>query len=437
MSDGLEDFVTNVRNLSSQGQWSKLCEFMNKSWNLLSKNVSNLDTIMETFDIQEHSLGVLYILCVKVSLFPSSSSSEDFELLLTQCDVFISQCKKDQVQYSTGNFSQMCHSLTSELCQRGLAIRGIKIICRAIEKIQEQPSQLTSIHADLCQLCLDAKCLKPALNYLDIEITDIAKENRHFEAKHYLSYYYYGGMIYTALKKYKRALFFFEQALVCPATAISHIMVEAFKKYVLVCVIAEGKILQLPKYTSHIVARGIKSLCAPYHELTAAYSSHSPAKLSSMIEWHRQVYLQDKNMGLVKQVFTSLHKRNIQTLTKTFITLSLSDVAARAHLSSPQEAETYLRSMIDDGDIFAIINQKDGMVSFYDNPEKYDNAAVLENIDRDIHYFMELDRKIQEMDSEIMVNPQYVRKAKSRNSPEDDVDAGLRSTTPSHSTKLG
>lgn len=51
-------------------------------------------------------------------------------------------------------------------------------------------------------------------------------------------------------------------------------------------------------------------------------------------------------MGLVKQVLASLRKRNIQRLTKTFITLSLTDVASRTHLSGPQEAEMHLRNMV-------------------------------------------------------------------------------------------
>ncbi|KAI2581622.1 COPS3 isoform 3, partial [Pan troglodytes] len=34
-------------------------------------------------------------------------------------------------------------------------------------------------------------------------------------------------------------------------------------------------------------------------------------------------------------------------------------------------------------EIFASINQKDGMVSFHDNPEKYNNPAMLHNIDQE------------------------------------------------------
>ena len=52
--------------------------------------------------------------------------------------------------------------------------------------------------------------MKPALQYLDVDTTDISKEGGQYDAKHFLLYYYYGGMIYTALKKYDRALYFYE-----------------------------------------------------------------------------------------------------------------------------------------------------------------------------------------------------------------------------------
>ena len=69
---------------------------------------------------------------------------------------------------------------------------------------------------------------------------------------------------------------------------------------------------------------------------------------------------QDKNFGLVKQLQQSFYKKNIQKLTKTFITLSLADMATKVKLPSAKEAETYMLNMIKDGEIFATINQKDG-----------------------------------------------------------------------------
>ena len=56
-------------------------------------------------------------------------------------------------------------------------------------------------------------------------------------------YYYYGGVIYAALKNYDRSLYCFEVALTTPASAISHIMLESYKKYILVSLILHGKVI--------------------------------------------------------------------------------------------------------------------------------------------------------------------------------------------------
>lgn len=58
------------------------------------------------------------------------------------------------------------------------------------------------------------------------------------------------------------------------------------------------------------------------------------------------MFTRDKNMGLVKQVASVLYKKNIQRLTKTFLTLSLSDVASRVGLPGPSDAEKYILHMV-------------------------------------------------------------------------------------------
>lgn len=47
---------------SCPGQMTQLCELINKSGELLAKNLSHLDTVLGALDIQEHSLGVLAVL---------------------------------------------------------------------------------------------------------------------------------------------------------------------------------------------------------------------------------------------------------------------------------------------------------------------------------------------------------------------------------------
>ena len=49
-------------------------------------------------------------------------------------------------------------------------------------------------------------CFVLGINYLMF----LYYQGGHFDAKDFLLYYYYGGMIYTALKNNERALYFYE-----------------------------------------------------------------------------------------------------------------------------------------------------------------------------------------------------------------------------------
>ncbi|KAG7205429.1 hypothetical protein KM043_007422 [Ampulex compressa] len=380
MASALEQFVNNVRTLSKQGNFRELCEIISKSTDVLMKNGQHLDNVLETLDLQQHSLGILAVLCVKFSLpNPNGANNPDaYKPLFNQVQEFIIGCNGEQVRFAPDTYAELCHLLTQTLVELQVPLRGIELLRRAIRKIQLFDSQLTSIHADLYQLCLLSKCFKPALEFLDIDVTGISQEGGQFDSKYFLLYYYYGGMIYTAVKNYERALYFFEVCVTTPAMAVSYIMLGAYKKYILVSLILHGKVQNLPR---------------------------------------------DHNLGLVKQVLSYLYKKNIQRLTKTFLTLSLSDVASRVQLAGPADAEKYILNMIEDGEIFATINQKDGMVVFHDDPEKYNSPQMLAKLEKEMAACTELDKRVLEMEEEVVLTPQYIRKACGQND-QDDQTAG-------------
>ncbi|CAG9862126.1 unnamed protein product [Phyllotreta striolata] len=414
MASALEQFVNTVRTSSSHGNFRELCEFISKSSEVLIKQSQHLDNVLETLDIQHHSLGILAVLCAKFNVQVASNATDN---RFTQAQDFILNCNGEQIRFAPDTFAELCHSLTNYLVEQKQPLKGIVLLQKAISKLRLFDSQLTSIHADLCQLCLLAKCFKPAIELLNIDITGICQElaqnpnGPQFDSKYFLLYYYYGGMIYLAVRNLDRALYFFEVAITTPSLAVSHIMLEAFKKYILVSLLLHGKIRPIPKYASQVVTRFIKPLSQPYHDLAVAFNSNSTSLLNAVVNKHSEAYTRDHNMGLVKQVSSVLYKKNIQRLTKTFLTLSLSDVASRVGLSSPAEAESHILQMIEKQQIFATINQKDGMVVFRDEPEKYSGPEVLKGLEEQLALCMELDRQILAMDEEIQVNPQYVKKA--------------------------
>lgn len=406
MASNLEQFVGNVQTLSSSSSFTNLVEYMSKSMDVLVKNQAHLDTVLATLSYSEHSIGVLAILVVKLN----GSHVPDWETLYVQVQEFISSCSEEQIKFAPETFAELCHKFTSHLVEKKQYQRGIGILCQAICKAQNHHAHLTSIHSDLCQLCLLAKNFKPALTFLDVDITEISRESGHYDAKDFLLYYYYGGMIYAALKQFNRALYFFEMTITTPSMAVSHITLEAYKKFILVALIVQGKIPTLPKYTPQVITRYIKPLCQAYHDLATAYGSNNPTDVQAVVNKHNDTFSRDNNVGLVKQCVTSLYKKNIQRLTKTFLTLSLLDMANRVQLTNPREAEKYVLHMIEDREIFATINQKDGMVRFHDNPEKYNSASMLLELGKEMEKCITMDEKLREMDREIAVNPQYIQK---------------------------
>ena len=169
-------------------------------------------------------------------------------------------------------------------------------------------------------------------------------------------------------QKYSRALYMLEAVVTMPAVAVSHIMLEAYKKYLLIWLIINGDrsqdALTFPKYTSPVVSKYIRPLCAAYQDVVKAFYATQHSELNSVLEKHQVIFAEDGNAGLVAQVVVARQKTSIKRLTKTFLTLSLEDVASRVGMNSPAEAERQLVSMIEEGSIFARISQKDGKLIY-------------------------------------------------------------------------
>lgn len=72
-----------------------LCDYLNKSTDVLLKNVQHLDNILETLNIQQHSLAILAVLVAKLS-GPSAQQENSFK----QVQDFILNCNGEQIRYA-------------------------------------------------------------------------------------------------------------------------------------------------------------------------------------------------------------------------------------------------------------------------------------------------------------------------------------------------
>ncbi|PKU85160.1 COP9 signalosome complex subunit 3 [Dendrobium catenatum] len=168
-------------------------------------------------------------------------------------------------------------------------------------------------------------------------------------------------MINIGLKRFPKALECLHNVVTAPMSTINAIAIEAYKKYILVALIHLGQIPSLPKYTASTVLRSLKSyaqhltevssgfmffLWHPYVGLASSYATGKFSELEAFIQTNVEKFQTDNNLGLVKQVLSSLYKRNIQRLTQTYLTLSLQDIANAVHLNTSKEAEMQVLQMV-------------------------------------------------------------------------------------------
>ena len=93
----LDQFVNAVQTLSSQANYAELCDHLNKSGEVLSRNPGQLDNILESLDMSQHSLGYLAVLVARIG-HVGAEETEVWADMISKCDRFVSVCNNDQIR---------------------------------------------------------------------------------------------------------------------------------------------------------------------------------------------------------------------------------------------------------------------------------------------------------------------------------------------------
>lgn len=83
------------------GNFRELYDIISKSSEVLTKNGQHLDNVLETLELQQHSLGILAVLCAKFLLPNSNGNNPDaHKVLFSQVQEFIIGCNGEQVRFA-------------------------------------------------------------------------------------------------------------------------------------------------------------------------------------------------------------------------------------------------------------------------------------------------------------------------------------------------
>lgn len=165
-----------------------------------------------------------------------------------------------------------------------------------------------------------------------------------------LCYFYYGGLISLRLREFKRAMLMFEQVVMFPARVASAVQIESYKRYVLACLLYQGRLKPIAVQTlvGTAVSRAIKSQCTPYLEFAEAFASNwsSKAPIEAAITKHSAVFENDQTLSLVQLCMRSLPRHLVRQMSKAFSKVPLASVTNYCGLTSADETGHLLAYMV-------------------------------------------------------------------------------------------
>lgn len=306
---------------------------------------------------------------------------------------------------------------------------------------QHGHTELTPLHGQFFYLCLHAKCYAAATEILSqcVEacgrgdalgdrltllcvpllcrpLFEIHAQQNLVSAVDFESYAYYGGLLHVGQKRFQEAIEFFTLAITAPAVSLSAFVIEAYKKLVLVSLIQTGEPPVLPKYTPFVVSRHVESHCSAYTELGKAFKAAKDLQgCVTVVEKHAAVFIKDANLGLVKQTLEALRQKKLLQLTRTYMTISLEEMATAAGWSAGESmlAEKALLGLVAQGQLRAVVDKQRALVRFVlDEDEDEDGGdgeggERLRRLQREMQKLLVVSSQLRTMDAEIVTSAKF------------------------------
>jgi len=388
---------------SNEDDVKKLVAFLNDNQEALHKYYDGIDQILDQLNAKSHTYGYMFLLSFKAVV-----GKLEPVIFIEQTINFISTCNLKFLRMDPKKFRLICKKFLEICIEIRQPMRAIKPLRSAVYKIAAE-DQITPQHYMFTLACIKARCYKTALSLLDSNPFSVDPSRTGIESVDIRLFFYYGGIVYTALKNFKQAQESFLNVISFPAYITSEIMLEAYKKFILVSLLYNGNIPSITKFSGTGFTRNIKQRCQPYEDMINSYNTHSIDDFKTCIAIHNEEFVKDNNLGLVKQLLHSLTNENISRLTKTYLTLSLKNIGEKTK-TKQEEVEQRILKMIRKNQIHAQINQKDGMISFHESPNEYNTTSTIKYLDNNIYSTINLFKSVRTLDETITTSQQYIQK---------------------------
>lgn len=449
-----------TRPAGSEEELKALCATLRSQEEILFRNVLQLDEIAQTLTAPGHTLGLVFVLNVRANALTNQNTPLTRKFM-EHCRALLLNADRAQVAFAPLEFSRVCSKYLSFAMQAESPLHAVRPLVNAAYLLQPAPTHFTPVHPMALLACILAKCYHAAAPLVEQPLVHVDAARTAVGVSDVLLHHYYGGIALVGLKRHKAALASFQLVIAAPTVVVNSIIVEAHKKWLLCWLIAHKRAPVLPKYCATVIGRHAKSGAAPYTELAAAFTSRDRVEFEKTVAKHAAVFEKDSNMGLVKQcavAFTKCAPRRaaaaaagrrrprmqprthrlpphrhpcarararsprrdcIERLTRTYVTLSLADIAASAGLSGAAEAGAMILQMVEGGEIAAQIDRVHSMASFDTTAGAAkggvsDAAETKAALDARLEQAMQLTQKLRALHDELAGDANYIQKTTER-----------------------
>lgn len=272
MDGRLQQVVHSIEEMSGAGQLGKLLQHLQAQEEVLIQAMPQLDDLLPVLNPAAHTLGMVFILHCKAAAVPLSNL-QAVNTFLTQCRSVLLGGDPEQIRMVPKEFVAVCCKFSAAAIAIKSPLFAVRALHAAALALQPGPTHFTPLHAEFLKLCILAKTYTAAKPMIEQPLLQVDKQATMVAPRDLLLYHYYAGIVHIAFKDFKQAMQSFMLCCSAPCTVLHAIMVEAYKKCVFCALIETGELPKLPKYTTAVLQRHLKTGVAPYTEYATAFAS--------------------------------------------------------------------------------------------------------------------------------------------------------------------
>ncbi|ORY13308.1 hypothetical protein BCR34DRAFT_481226 [Clohesyomyces aquaticus] len=388
----IRGFVTTVANISPQ-------HFL--------KGADTPQDVLELLNSEVNSVAYIYALQARILAAgdsPKTPKSIPDHLkpggtVWNKIERFLETFDPVQIRYVGGEWRKLLEYV--ERVARAMGTPGVAIspIRSAMLRLDPTTGTFTLTHLHFIRLCMETRSYVAALPILDNYIYSLPSaipkpvleqleysvpsadhihsgEYIHLKSGHtekitvadVQEYYLLGATAYIGLRQFKKAMEFLEHVLIVPSHNLANgLMVEAYKKWVLVSCLATGSVPPTPRTANPQGLKAVRAVSRAYEALVEAFSqTNFFPKLKAQINAGKDTWAEDGNIGLVNELRDHQYRLYISRLSKTFSAIPVSNISSSLG-GNVDELTGYLEKLIADGHLNAQIER----------PSQPDDGVVL------------------------------------------------------------